>query len=141
MATSFETSDVLLTRQQADLINDRHVNVIKHPRTSKFWLNFDLTATLALLSRRTWEQRVDVKLIEQGWKRGHGNYYLYVLAVRKIIGRDPHGFPAKHIAIYYAQKEPEGKWEIISAYPYTRSSDAYNLSHRPRMVFLLEESP
>lgn len=76
MSVAFETSDVLLTQHQADHINERHVNLMKHPRTSKFWLTFNLTATLGLLSRRTWEQRTDVELIEEGWKRGLGHYYL-----------------------------------------------------------------
>lgn len=33
-------------------------------------LLFNLTATLGLLSRRNWEKRDDVKLMEQGWKQG-----------------------------------------------------------------------
>lgn len=32
-------------------------------------LLFNLTTTLGLLSRRNWEKRDDVKLMEQGWKR------------------------------------------------------------------------
>ena len=138
MAIPFETWDVVLTKQQADHINQRHVNFIKHPRTSKFFLTFNLSATLGLLSRRTWERRVDVELIEQGWRQGHGQYYLYTFAVKKIIGQDPHGFPAKHIAIYYAQKIESLKFEIITAYLYTASYNAYFLSRRPLRFFYLK---
>lgn len=132
MATPFETHDTILTQEQADHINERHVHIIKHPQTSKFWLTFNLSSTLALLSHRTWESSPDIKLVEEGWKQHHGHYYLYVFALGRVIGRDPEGFPAKHIAIYYSQKQEGAKWEIISAYPYTASYDAYFLSKRRR---------
>lgn len=91
MATPFETEDTILTQEQADHINERHVCITKHPRASKFWLTFNLLSTLADLSQRTWEEDEDVQLLESGWKEGHRNYYLYVFAVHEI-GRDPHGF-------------------------------------------------
>ena len=135
MASTFETHDTILTQEQVDHINDRHVNVIKHPRTSKFWLTFNLSATLAQLSHRTWESRPDVELLEEGFKPGHRHYYLYAFAVADVIGHDPEGFPARHIAIYYSEKQPGEKCEIISAYPSTASYDKYFLSKRRSKVF------
>ena len=130
MATPFETEDTILTQVQADHINERHVYITEHPRASKFWLTFNLLSTLADLSQRTWEEEdEDVQLLESGWKEGHRNYYLYVFAVHEI-GRDPQGFPAKHIAIYYSEKREGNKWEIISAYPFTRAHHTYFLSKR-----------
>ena len=47
----------------------------------------------------------------------------------------PQGFPAKNIAIYYAQKGELAKFEIITAYPYTESYDAYFLRCRRLRFF------
>lgn len=69
MAEAFETVDVILTAEQAAYINDRHVDRTQHLRTAKFFLLFNLSATLGLLSRRTWETRDDVELMNEGWKR------------------------------------------------------------------------
>ena len=32
---------------------------------------------MADLSQRTWETHEDVQLLEDGWREGHGHYYLY----------------------------------------------------------------
>ena len=75
MASPFETCDTILTQEQADHINERHVPITEHPRTSKFWLTFNLSSTLADLSAKTWEEEnEDVELLEKGWKEGHGHY-------------------------------------------------------------------
>lgn len=129
MASPFETCDTILTQEQAD-----HINT-EHPRTSKFWLTFDLSSTLADLSAKTWEEEnEDVELLEEGWKKGHGHYYLYVFTVHKTIGRDPEGFPAKHIAIYYSEKREGKKWEIVTAYPLTRTYHTIFLSKRKPLL-------
>jgi len=60
MTTPFETDETTLTQEQADHINERHVYITKHPRTSKVWLTFNLSSTLADLSQRTWETHEDV---------------------------------------------------------------------------------
>ena len=60
MAVAFETVDVILTEAQAEHINVQHVDHHQHMKTSKFFLSFNLTATLGLLSRITWEEREDV---------------------------------------------------------------------------------
>jgi len=131
MAFPFETCDTILTQEQADHINERHVFSETHPRTSKFKLTFNLSTTLAYLATKTWDQgNADIQLIEHGWKEGHGRFYLYVFAMSKIIGKDPEGFPARHIAMYFPEKKPGDKWAIISAYPFTRTYHAMFLCKR-----------
>lgn len=77
MANPFETDDTILAQKQADHINERHVYITKHRRTSKFWSTFNLLSTLVDLSQRTWETHEDVRLLEDKWKEGHGHYYLH----------------------------------------------------------------
>ena len=36
MASPFETCDTILTQEQADHINERHVFITEHPQTLKF---------------------------------------------------------------------------------------------------------
>ena len=67
MAEAFETIDVILTAQQVQHINERHVDLTQHARTSKSFVTFNPSATLSLLSRRTWETRDGVQLINHGW--------------------------------------------------------------------------
>ena len=67
MAEAFETIDVILTAQQVQHINERHVDLTQHARTSKFFLTFNPSATFGLLSRRTWETRDGVQLLDHGW--------------------------------------------------------------------------
>lgn len=94
-----------------------------------------MSSSLANLSTKTWEEEnEDVELLEEGWKKGHGHYYLHVFAVHKTIGRDPEGFPAKHIAIYYSEKREGKKWEIVTAYPFKRMYHTIFLSkHKPSL--------
>ena len=79
MASPFETCDTILTQEQADHINERHVFITEHPQTLKFWLTFNLSSTLADLSTKTWEEdNEDVERLEDGWKKGHGHDYYYI---------------------------------------------------------------
>lgn len=102
MADAFETVDVILTFEHAQHINERHVNMNQHTQTSKFFKSSNLSATFGILSRRTWEERHNVELIEQGWKPGHCDYYIYVFDLYKYVGLDPWGFPCRKIAIYFS---------------------------------------
>jgi len=69
-------------------------------------------------SELTWQtDSDDVVLLEEGWKQGHGHFYLYVFAVHQHIGFYPEDFPVHHIAIYYSEKVKGKKGEIITAYP------------------------
>ena len=53
MAVSFENSYVILSQERAEHINERHVDLDKEHRASKFLPFFNLTSTLALLARKT----------------------------------------------------------------------------------------
>ena len=101
----FETADVLLSIKQAAPITERHIDTTQFLHKSKFRRSFNLTATLGLLSRRTWFCRSDVELIEKGWRPSQGEYYLYVFAVEKIldancgdlnVNKSPYSSPTSH---------------------------------------------
>ena len=64
MAVAFETSDMILTKEQAEHRNFCHVEV-NDQRASKFIRSFNLTATLALLTRKTWVG--DYEIIDHGF--------------------------------------------------------------------------
>ena len=120
MASPFETKGSFLTQEQADHINERHVSRKEHVKTSKFWLQIDLVNLLKDLSELTWEENSeDAVLLREGWKECHGHFNLFVLKVNEQIGVDPEGFPAFHTAVYYSEKVPGEKWQIITAYPFT----------------------
>ena len=77
---------------------------------------------LAWLTKRTWQDDDDYEIIEEGFKRGHGYYYMCVFTLHKVIGTDPWGFATKKICIYYAWRPwIDGRFHIISAYPYSSS--------------------
>ena len=128
----FETADVLLSIKQAAHITERHIDTTQFLHKSKFRRSFNLTATLGLLSRRTWFCRPDVELIEKGWSPSHGQYYLYVFAVGKNIGRDQWGFECKQIAIFYSYKPSLlDKFQIVTTYPYSKCYDGFINSRKP----------
>ena len=110
MASPFETESTILTQEQANHINERHVFITKHVRTSKFWLRFTL---LELLECTGEPDSEGVELLQEGWKEGHGHFYLYVFAVDQEIGRDPEDFPAHHVAIYCSEKVKGEKWNTF----------------------------
>lgn len=131
MASPFETEGSSLTQAQADHINERHVFRKEHVKTSTFWLRFNLVDMLKNLSELTWEENSeDVVLLDEGWKESHGHFYLYVFKVNEQIGVDPEGFPAYHITVYYSEKVPGEKWQIITAYPFTRGFSNQFLSRK-----------
>ena len=76
MAVAFETSDMILSKEQAEHINYRHVE-INEQHTSKFKRSFNLTVT-----RKTWvpELEGNYGIIECGFKHGHGEYYIYMFS-------------------------------------------------------------
>ena len=131
---------MILTAKHAEHINDRHVCRTQHLRTAKFFLSLKLSATLGLLSRRTKKletinQSINklylpsnlqcstqvlsdgVELLDQGWRSGHGRFYLYTFDVGKFVGTDPWGNPCREIALYFPAFSE--KFQIITAYPFT----------------------
>ena len=88
MAVGYENEDFELSVEHAEHINERHVDMKKVPRASKFYRKFNLTATLGLLTRITWDERDDFVIVESGFKTGHGEYFMYVFEMGKNIGTD-----------------------------------------------------
>ena len=129
MASPFETEGTFLTQEQADHINERHVSKNEHLRASKFESQIDLVDLLKAVSELTWEQN---NVVQEGWNEYHGHFYLFVFKLNRQIGADPEGFPAKHIAVYYSEKVPGEKWQIISAYPFTWTYYCQFLSRKNR---------
>ena len=120
MAVAYENEDFVLSAERAEHINERHVDREKAPRASKFYRKFNLTATLGLLTRKTWEERDDFVIIESGFKTGHGEYFMYVFEMGKNIGTDPWGYVSRKICIYYSDNPKiADKFRIISAYPFS----------------------
>ena len=131
MGVALETSDMILTKEQTEHINFRHIEV-NDQRVSKFKRTFNLTATLALLTRKTWvlELEGNYEIIDRGFKHGHGEY-IYVFRLGKEIGYDPYGFPSREIRIYFSWKAKYGdKLAVISAYPFSRSYHDFLKSRR-----------
>ena len=86
MAVNFENED------RADHINERHVDLNKERGVSKFYRHFNLTAMLVFLSRKTFTESEDYEIIEEGYKVGHGHYFIYVFNMSEDIGVCPWGF-------------------------------------------------
>ena len=72
MAVAFETSNTILTKEEVENINFRHVE-INNQRASKFKRKFNPTATLALLLRKTWVSEVE------------GNYEIILIVVSSMV--------------------------------------------------------
>ena len=103
MAVAFETSNTILTKEQAEHINFSHVE-INNERASKFKRNFNATASWALLMWKLVEVEGNYEIIDCGFKHGYGEYYLSVLRMGKMIGYDPYGFPSRELCIYFSWK-------------------------------------
>ena len=67
-------------------MNFRYVDV-NDQRASKFKSRFNLTARLAFLRRKLWvtDLKGDYEIVEQGFKHGHGEHYVYVFRMGKVI--------------------------------------------------------
>ena len=119
---AFENCDVVFSKEHFDHIQERHVRLDLHPQASKFRKNFHLVSCLAPLTKRTCQASDEYEIIDEGFRRGHGHYYMYVFTLCKVIGTDPWGFPTKKICIYYAwQPWMDGRFHIILVYPYSSS--------------------
>ena len=126
MVANFENEYVMLPQDRADHINERHVELNKERGASKFYRYFNLTATLAYLTRKTFRDSSEYEIIENGFKDGHGYYFIYVFHMRKEIGVCPWGFPTKKICIYFSWRREYGdKFKIISAYPFSPTYHEY----------------
>ena len=78
------------------------------------------------LTKKTFTDSQDYEIIEEGFKVGHGHYYIYVFNMTKHIGVCLWGFPSKELCIYFSWKKEFGdRFKIISAYPFSRSYHEY----------------
>ena len=97
-----------------------------HPHASKFNSTFNLSSSLACLANRTWNDSDTYEIIEEGFKQGHGRYFVYVFTLLKVIGIDPWGFPSRKICIYFSWRpSTDQRFHIISAYPYSASYEYF----------------
>ena len=92
MATSIENSDFVLSEECAEDINEHHVGLDLHSRASKSKQNFHVISCLARLPKITWQDSDKYEIVEQGYKEGHGQYYMDVLTLPKVIGTDTWGW-------------------------------------------------
>ena len=89
MAVSFENNYVILSQERAEHFNERHVDLDKEHRASKFLPFFNLTSTLALLARKTFRDSHDYQIIERGYKRSQGYFYIHIFKMKKVTGVCP----------------------------------------------------
>ena len=126
MAVSFESNYVILLQERSEHVNDSHVDLDKEHSASKFQPFFNLTSMLALLAWKTFRDSHDYQIIEQGYKRSHGYFYIYIFKMKKVIGVCLWGYKNKiipdEICIYFSWKEAYAdKVGIISAHPFSRA--------------------
>ena len=85
MAVTFENNYVVLSEERARHINERHVELDKAYNASKFLRGFNITSTLAFLTRKTFKDSADYYIIEEGYKRRHGYFYMYIFKMNKVL--------------------------------------------------------
>ena len=78
---AFENGDVVIPKKQFDHIQERHVRQDLHPEKSKFRKNFHLVSCLARFTKRTWQDSDEYEILQEGFTRGHGHYYMYVFTL------------------------------------------------------------
>ena len=102
MAVPYENKDFVFSAEHAEHINKHHVDLTKSLQASKVYRNFNLTATLAFLTRKTWEEKFDLTTADSGFKPGHGDHFMYEFEMGKDVGTDPWGYTSRNICIYYS---------------------------------------
>ena len=102
-------------------------------KKSLFCDTFPLEQTLKEVSWFTWEPNSEHDtFLEQGYRRGHDVYKIYVFLMGELVGWDPEGIATKQLAVYYSEKEKGEKWNIITCYSWTRSYDSYHCYKQAR---------
>ena len=132
MALPFESEGAILTQENANHINMRHFSKPENRgKKATFDSQIDLVDLLKTVSELTWDKNnEDVCMLQEGWKQNHGHFRLFVFHLHRRIGVDPEGFPAERLAVYYSEKVPGEKWQIITAYPFTFTFYAYKLGFK-----------
>ena len=122
---SFETHDSILTKTAVRHIIKRHFTPVPGVKKSLFCKTFPLEDHLKTVASYTWEQDCEKAfMLEEGYRRGHGHYRIYVFSLDHHVGWDPEGFATTKLAVYYSEKTFGDKWTIISCYPWTSSYDS-----------------
>lgn len=130
---AFEICDTILSASAAQHITDRHLIATPLVRKSLFSPTFPLEDKLKAVSWYPWHSGYDgVRLLDKGFREGHGTFYIYVFTMNAYVGTDPEGFRTNKMAV----SEPKAgvKWNIISAYPFTESYDSYLCYRRNRFT-------
>ena len=91
-AWELETLEMILTPGYALHINRAHVNQCRSQEKSQFKSCFNLTCTLAFLTKQTFSSHVNFIVDRHGWNKRHYNYYRYVFNVNKVVGFAPYGY-------------------------------------------------
>ena len=86
MAVTFENDYIMLFQDNTKHINERHVDLDKEPAAFKFQHSFNLMTTVPFVERKTFRDYEDYKIFEEGYKAGHGYYYMYFFKMKKVIG-------------------------------------------------------
>ena len=136
MAVAFETSNMILSKEQAEHINYRDVD-INQQHALKFKRSSNRTVTLALLMWKTWvpELEGNYEIIERGFKHGHGEYYIYVFGMGKMISTIPMAFPVgKYVCILGGKRCMETTWLLSQLIPFQARCYHQFLKSR-RLVF------
>ena len=129
----------MLLQEHAEHINERHVDLDKELWASKFLGSFHLTSTVAFLAQKTFLDSDDYEIIQEGYKAGHGYYYMYVFKMKKVIGVCPWGYPTNEICVYFSWKEAHGdKFHIIMAYPFSRAYQFFLKQKKQGMAAFLD---
>jgi len=82
----------MVSQEHEEHINERHVDLDKELGATKFLWSFNLTSTVAFLARKTVVDSDNYEIIEEGYKAGHGYYYMYVFKM-KVVGVCLWGYP------------------------------------------------
>ena len=121
---AFETSDCVLSEEAADRITDRHLIREEGIQKSIFCSRFPLEDMLKAVAWYTWEENSEYAiLLDTGYRRGHGIYRLYVFDMGRMVGWDPMGVPTTSMAVYYAEPVIGERWQIVTAYPWSKEYD------------------
>ena len=84
----------------------RHFTPVRGVKKSLFCKTFPLEENLKAVASYTWEPDCkDAIMIEQGFRRCHGHYRIYIFSMDQLVGWDPEGFSTKKLAVYHAEKE------------------------------------
>ena len=84
LASPLITKELILTLEHATHINRKHCNPILKNDKSQFKPALNLTATLAYLTRLTFEDSPLYRVDKEGYNYKHGRFYRYIFNMKKV---------------------------------------------------------